>query len=269
MSQKKRILLADDEVIFLKATSNILRENDYICDCATDAESAMEMLRSNDYDLLISDIKMPGNSNMELISNISKIAEGMPVILVTAYPSIDNTIRALRFHVSDYMLKPVDLGELLKQVSNVLKSASIYHEAAQAVQKSIIKWKLDLENNESLINKVSKGGSFNSCLDVLFRNMFDTLMNLRKMTVTTAMEDDEQPLCNLHGCVNLGMLKDALVETVATLKKTKNAFKSKELGVLRAKLESLLAETSKNLPLDRWPDNTSNSTIKQIKSLKK
>jgi DNA-binding response OmpR family regulator len=244
MSQNKRILLADDEAIFLKATSNVLCNNGYTCDCATDSDSVLEMLKSNDYDLLISDIKMPGNSNMELISNISKIAETMPVILVTAYPSIDNAIRALKFHVYDYLLKPVDFGVLLERVSDVLKKVSIHHKIILEAQQSARRWSQDLDNIERLTSTASKDASlrsFNSYLDILFKNMFDSVMSLKNVTKTAVTEYDDQPL-SPHG--KLVALKDALEETVAILKKTKNTFKSKDLGVLRGKLEKLLAETS-------------------------
>jgi DNA-binding response OmpR family regulator len=244
MPQQKRILLADDEAIFLKATSNVLRDNGYICDCVTDSDSVLETLKSNDYDLLISDIKMPGNSDMELISNISKIAETMPVILVTAYPSIDNAIRALKFHVYDYLLKPVDFGVLLERINDVLKKVNIHHKIIQEAQQSARKWSQELDNIERLASTSSKDASlkpFNSYLDILFKNMFESLMSLKNMTKTVVMDYDDKPL-SPHG--KLIVLRDALGETVAILKKTKNTFKSKDLGVLRGKLEKLLAETS-------------------------
>ncbi len=244
MTRKKRILLADDEAIFIKATSGMLRENGYLCDSVTDSESVIEKLKSNDYDLLISDIKMPGNTDMELISNISKIAETMPVILVTAYPSIDNAIRALKFHVYDYLLKPVDFGVLLERISEVLKKVNIHHKIIQEAQQSARKWSQDMDNIERLTSTASEDASlksFNSYLDILFKNMFDSMMSLKNVAKTAVTEYDDQPL-SPHG--KLVALRDALGETVAILKKTKNTFKSKDLGLLRGKLEKLLAETS-------------------------
>jgi hypothetical protein len=95
-----------------------------------------------------------------------------------------------------------------------------------------------------MINKASKDASLrtlNSYLDISFKNIFDTLMRLRDMVKTVVMENDEQSIQNLHGSVKL---REALVETVAILKKTKDTFKSKDLGVLRVKLESLLEAAS-------------------------
>ena len=135
MQQQKRILLIDDEIIFLKATSNVLSDKGYKCDLALNSISALEKMRSNHYDLLISDIKMPGNSNMELISKVSKISDNIPIILVTAYPSIDNAIQAIQLPVYGYLLKPIDYDELLELVRKVLSRSSLNHLINSELQK--------------------------------------------------------------------------------------------------------------------------------------
>ncbi len=245
--KQKRILLADDEAIFLKATSDLLRENGYICDSATDAESVMAMLRLNDYDLLISDVRMPGNSDLELISNVSEITNCMPVILVTAYPSIENTIQALKLNVRDYLIKPVAFEELLALVNKVIEAGSINHEVKMEVRESISKWRLELDKVEKLLSKASMDSpleTFNYYLDTSYRNIFETLMNLRKMTKMAVVGNDDQLT---HQPVYLnGMraeLKEVLEDTINVLKKTKNSFKSKDIGELRKKLEKVLSGT--------------------------
>ena len=162
---------------------------------------------------------------------------------MTAYPSIENTILALRFQIYDYLLKPIDYGVLLERVSKVLTTVSTCRDVALEVQRSIRKRRLDLDNIERLISSTSKDASLktlNCYLDISFRNIFDTLMRLRDMTKTIVMDNDEQSVQNLHGSAKL---RDSLVDTVAVLKKTKGSFKSRDLGVLRAKLESLLEVT--------------------------
>ncbi len=76
-------------------------------------------------------------------------------------------------------------------------------------------------------------------MDILFKNMLDSMMSLKNMTKAAVTGDDDQHLSS-HS--KLVALRDALEETVETLKKTRNTFKSKELGVLRGKLEKLLTE---------------------------
>ncbi len=245
--KQKRILLADDEAIFLKAVSCMLCDNGYICDSATDAESVVAMLKLNDYDLLISDVRMPGNSELELISNISKITNCMPIILVTAYPSVDNTIQALKLNVHDYLIKPVDFEELLALVNKVIIAGSIHHDVNREVRKSISNWRLELDKVEKLLSRAPTDSpleTFNYYLDTSYKNIFETLMNLRKITKMAVVGNDDQ-LVNQPVYLN-GMraeLKEVLEDTVKVLKKTKNSFKSKDIGELRKKLEKVLSET--------------------------
>jgi two-component system response regulator AtoC len=116
MSNLGRILIADDEETFLESTADLLREEGYECDCAPDAQIATEMLNQKSYDLLIADIKMPGNHGLELIKEMPKIAETLTAILVTGYPSLNTAIMATRLSVAGYLLKPVVFEELLKLV---------------------------------------------------------------------------------------------------------------------------------------------------------
>ena len=100
-----RLLLADDEETFRNSISVLLRREGYECDVASSAGEAVERLTEDPYDLLITDLRMPGNTELELL----KAAGGaLPVIIVTAYPSVPTAIEAVRFAVVDYLVKPFD-----------------------------------------------------------------------------------------------------------------------------------------------------------------
>ena len=116
MAESGKILIADDDETILQSTADLLRREGYECDCVSDAKSVIEILRSARYDLLISDINMPGNSGLELIKNLPKNAEGMPVILVTGGPLINTEIQSLQPPVVACMRKPIDFDKLLAQV---------------------------------------------------------------------------------------------------------------------------------------------------------
>jgi DNA-binding response OmpR family regulator len=75
-----RILLADDEKNFLEAHADLLREEGYVCDCAADADTAKKLLMRSEYDLLIADIKMPGNNELELIESLPAIRDAIFVL---------------------------------------------------------------------------------------------------------------------------------------------------------------------------------------------
>jgi two-component system NtrC family sensor kinase len=121
MTKLGRILIADDEETFVNSMADLLRREGYECGCAPNAIVAAELLRSNDYDLLIADIKMEGNFELELIQDLPQIAAGMPVILVTGYPSLKSAIQSVQLPVVAYLVKPFEFKELLEQVEKSIK----------------------------------------------------------------------------------------------------------------------------------------------------
>lgn len=116
MANSGHILIADDDETFLQSTADLLRREEYVCDCASDAGAVIEILRLARYDLLITDINMPGNTGLELIKNLPENAEGMPVILVTGNHLINTEIQSLQPPVVACMRKPLDFDKLLAQV---------------------------------------------------------------------------------------------------------------------------------------------------------
>ena len=102
MSKLGRILIADDEETFRSSTADLLRRDGYECNCVPDAGEAVKELREGSYDLLIADIHMPGNPELELVREIPVIAEGMPVLLVTGYPSANSAIEAIKLNVTAF-----------------------------------------------------------------------------------------------------------------------------------------------------------------------
>ena len=114
--QTSKILIADDDETFLLATTDLLRREGYECYNATDAMTVIEILKSAKFDLLISDINMPGNTGLELIKKLPEIAEGLPVILITGGPYSDTQIQSLKPPVTACLKKPLDFEELLMHV---------------------------------------------------------------------------------------------------------------------------------------------------------
>lgn len=122
MLQPPRLLLADDEETFLKAIAELLRDEGYECHCVCDGYQALDRLAANQYKLLIADLQMPGNIQLELIARIEQIAPGMPVILVTGYPSLSSAIYAVELPVVAYLVKPFDFSDLLKHIQKALRA---------------------------------------------------------------------------------------------------------------------------------------------------
>ncbi len=243
MAELGRILFADDEETFLHSTCDLLRREGYTCDSVPDAATAIKKLREQDYDLLISDIKMPGNAELEFIQELPKIAEGMPVILVTGYPSIYTAIKSIQLPVMAYLPKPVDFGELLNQVRKGVERCHA-NRAVRSTRERMQTWRQELDRLQQNINTAAgeaPAAPIEAFLALTFRNLAGCLTDLNNLTKALAMEkNNEAEVCQLFNCPRFNTLNAAVVETIEVLEKTKNAFKSKELGELRKKLEKLV-----------------------------
>jgi CheY-like chemotaxis protein len=243
----RRILLADDEQTFRESTAELLRKEGYHCDCVPDAFSAIEMLKQNSYDLLIADIKMPGNPDLEMVKQLSEFARGISVILVTAYPSQKSAIEAVGLPVASYMIKPIDFEELKKKIAEVIKQKNLFRSAMNNKERLAVLQKHIKDIEESLKARNQKGfsASVKSFLDFSLINMRWAMSDVKNLTYMLTNEQPQSTVCNLLNCPRLEELTKGLLSTVRVLEKTKSSFKSKELGQLRIKLEQLLKKVKK------------------------
>jgi DNA-binding NtrC family response regulator len=101
----KRILVVDDDSYVRGATEEILIRKGYDVDTATAASGALTMLEESEYDLLLSDIKMPGMSGLELLEKVKSKWPELTVILMTAYSSVEDAVRAMKHGAYDYIQK--------------------------------------------------------------------------------------------------------------------------------------------------------------------
>ena len=239
-----RILIADDEPTFLNATADFLRDEGYECDCALAAAVAAEKLGGNQYDLLISDIKMPGNPKLELINRVQEIARGMPVILVTGYPSVNSAMSAVELPVAAYLLKPLDFDELLSKVETCVQRSQAYRTIHNAHQR-LGEWCGELERLEtSLCDSVDKAstGSAGAFVELTLRNIAGALADLSRLAKVLTKPGRGQEEANAVAWMQLATAQNVVKETIEVLKNTKGAFKSKQLGQLRRKLQVVVDE---------------------------
>ena len=115
-----RILIADDEPLFRATTAKLLERAGYECEAVADAGAAIEKLRGGGFDLVLSDLNMPGNLDLELLRDHRENRPGVPLIVVTGVPSLPSAIDGIRLGIADYLLKPVKLDDLLESVRRAL-----------------------------------------------------------------------------------------------------------------------------------------------------
>lgn len=244
MVNSGRILVADDDETFLQSTCDLLRREGYQCDCVPDAAKAAEKLAGGEYDLLIADIKMSGNAELELIRSMPNIAEGMPVILVTGYPSLQSAIQSIGLPVESYLIKPFDFAELLSHVRIAVGHFQVYR-SIHAIKQRLQCWNEEVGDVEELLKQEHKEGismSLETFLELTFQNIVGTVSDLKYLAKTLAEYNrvaDKRP-CHLFNCPTVKSLSAGLAETIDVLEKSKSAFKSKDLGEIRKKLEGLV-----------------------------
>lgn len=118
---RSRILLVDDEESIRRLLSRML-ETAYDVEIAADGETAMRLLREPDahYDLLISDLNMPGIDGLMLIREAQRINPGLPAIVITGYSSESSAIEALNLGVAGYLTKPFGTAQVLAAAAKAL-----------------------------------------------------------------------------------------------------------------------------------------------------
>jgi DNA-binding NtrC family response regulator len=116
------ILIVDDEEIIRESLSFILSKEGYRVVEAANGRIALDRIREDSFDLVLTDLEMPEMKGIELLENVGKFSPETLVVIITAYGSIDTAIAALRQGAVDYILKPVEFDELLLKVRRLLQA---------------------------------------------------------------------------------------------------------------------------------------------------
>lgn len=129
--RKPRILLADDEVPLRDSLTTVLREEGMQVLAVGDGARALQELKGQDFDLLISDIRMPGLDGLSLLRTVRDGFPNLSVILITAYATVESAIEAMKLGAADYILKPLLLEDMLLKVRRVLQVHDLRRENKQ------------------------------------------------------------------------------------------------------------------------------------------
>lgn len=128
MSVKKRILLIDNEEGLCRMMEQILLDHGYLPRAYTSPQKAVEEFQPGAWDLVITDIKMPGMSGLEVLQSVKEREKDIPVIMITAYATVDMSIQALRKGAYDMLTKPFEPDELIYRVKNALQQSDLLEE---------------------------------------------------------------------------------------------------------------------------------------------
>ncbi len=133
-----RILIAEDDKELRQLFSHVLTRNGYTAVGVSNGEEALSAMEQNYYDLLISDIMMPKMDGYELVRRMRDSGMTMPILMVTAKDAFDDMRQGFLSGVDDYMVKPVNIGELVLRVSALLRRAQMISERRQVIGDTVL-----------------------------------------------------------------------------------------------------------------------------------
>jgi two-component system cell cycle response regulator len=134
-SKEMRILIVDDEEDLCEVLGEVLRENGYMTDTTLTVSEAMKKMKEIRYNLMITDIKLPDKSGIELLELVEKISPGTAVIILTAFPETETAMQALNHGAFSYLTKPSSNKELLSVIDRALGTQYLYIKHVQLLER--------------------------------------------------------------------------------------------------------------------------------------
>ncbi len=123
MKQGIKILLIDDEIEFTSALAERLKLRGYDARATESGEAGITLIQNEDFDIAILDLMMPGMSGLDTLKLITSMAKDLPVILLTGHGSTKEGVEGMRLGASDYLMKPLDINDLLVKINDTLDTA--------------------------------------------------------------------------------------------------------------------------------------------------
>ena len=122
-----RVLVVDDHVQARESTADVLRQAGHRVDCCSSAAEALQAIERESYDCVVTDLKMPGMSGLELMVHLEQRRYGAQVVMVTAHASVATAVEAMRHGAFDYIEKPFSVDQIEQLVAQAVRHGRLIH----------------------------------------------------------------------------------------------------------------------------------------------
>ena len=122
--EKKKALVIDDEQIVLDSVSKILSDENYEVDVSLSGREGLNQAIEEEYDIVLTDIRMPDIGGMRVLRDIKRARPSLPVVMITGYASVQSSVQAMKLGAADYIEKPFTPDQLLNAVASALDVAA-------------------------------------------------------------------------------------------------------------------------------------------------
>jgi len=219
-ASRGRVLVVDDDAVGSLVLCQWLRTKQYEVAQADSPANADPYLHRSGFDLIISDIVMPGNTRLEWVEALVAAGTGLPILLMTANPALETACRAANLRVAGYLIKPLDWQTLDATVQRLIGERrrqrdflALKHEILGLLEGRDPQSEIGLdsavvEKLKRIANDIHSTGGVGS-------------------TVANGRDADDR-------------WRAAITDAIVVLEKTRHSFRSKELGQLRARLQQMV-----------------------------
>ena len=124
----EHLLIVEDEETLRESLKRVFQREGYQVEAVGNAETALELFEEGTYDLIVTDIILPGNTGIELLKRVKEVHPEQIVIIITAYASLETAVETLRAGAYDYIVKPIIHEEIKQIVKNALRQRALQKE---------------------------------------------------------------------------------------------------------------------------------------------
>jgi DNA-binding NtrC family response regulator len=209
---QKNILIADDESVLRESLKTVLEEEKYYIFTAGNGEEALDILKKETIDVVISDIKMPLIDGMELLEKGPSVSPDTFFMMMTAYASVQTAIEALRKGAYDYIIKPVEFDDLIFRLNKLFNFKKLYTE------NKTLRQRISADNGfQNIIGKSDAIKNVFKVVETVAATNSNILITGKSGTgkelVAKAIHKNSKRAGNIFLPVNCGAISENLIES--------------------------------------------------------
>jgi len=212
LQERVKILVVDDDASIRNMLSIVLKNSGYVPTAVESSEVALLNLKNNQFDLVISDIKMPGISGIDLLKKIKMIHPEIPVIMITAYASTNDAVEAMKLGAEDYITKPFNLDEL-----KLIIDKSLYKKNIEIENIRLKSQLTEKEKFENIVGKNHRMQKIFELIDTISQTDSTVLITgesgTGKELIAKAIHNKSPRTKNAFTSINCGALPENLLES--------------------------------------------------------
>ncbi|WP_192456586.1 two-component system response regulator PmrA [Musicola keenii] len=144
-----KLLIVEDDALLQEGLLQAMRNEGYICDCATTAKEADALINSAHYSLIVLDLGLPDGDGLTLLTRWRNNQHSQPVLILTARDTVDERVTGLNIGADDYMIKPFALSELLARIRALIRR----HQGSSENLIQVDNITLDLNSQQVMLDR--------------------------------------------------------------------------------------------------------------------